>query len=1239
MTSYPRLRKFLFTVMVILLIISFAAWMILRSDMFWAWAGRKIVAAAQGQIQGELTVQEIEGTPFTGYFFNDIVLTSPQGEVLRARSLEIRLSFTSLLRLQPLISRLALYKPHLTLEQDQQGQWNVTKILPPSEGPPTPVSLPIRALGFSQILIQAGEVTIIQAGERKTFQDLDLDLAFGLLHPLKPEQILEVKKVKLAVTTPWGRYRLASRLTLSPELLKLPSLVVESQEQSLLNLAGQVALVEKAGEIQLGGKIGPLPNALIRQFWAQWPTGWEPTGKLQLQGTWARMELSLGGQIHQAAYALNGLLSQEEEKQSYDLTFSLEGLTPEMLAALDQARAAQYKQATPLNIRLHLKGAGLAWPPPQFDWRLKVNSFNYGAAELKPIEVVFKGNAQQQKLESLIQSNFGGLTLNAQGSLLAAPKGSVKLQVKDFQPALLGLGVPSGSLFSGKLTGSFRVPDLSSWSRAVAAGELEVTGRLGEHPLKELRGRLTYESPNLNIPQLRLHLGNLQAELQGSLKGERLDFTHRGKSLRGGNWPVPAAWGGSLAWEGSLQGHQHAPQYTLQVRGQALSWDNFGVKSLFLKVEGQGLPPDSGQLDLQAKNLNTPAGLFHQASFQGQGQTSNWNFNLQATSPDGPQAELRGSLDLSASPLSLILQQARFRLFEVSAHNLGPVCARFSPGLELEPATFQVDEGRVIIQARLKGQQIAARLEARDLPVKLAKIKDLRGKLNAQIALSGRSEQPEIEGQISLLSGGWKHLSFQSLTTSLSYRPTLFQFNGGLQEGPSKARFTWEGRIPLRLSIIPFQLAQLDEELYFRLRGERANLAMLTAFSEELEKTEGSLDLWAELQGTMDQPRMSGEIRWGEGELTLRQAGLPYKLLPGVIRIQNQKISLPQLTLKSSGTAKLSGNVELAGFTHEHIRARAQFDNFKVLGRAGLEAYTTGDINLNGPLMALVLKGQVTIPQASLGTDFIQSGSATGRHQDIVMVRQEEAESEPTATPELMENMKIDLRVDGPEDIWIIDKLAKVELALHLRISKLPHQAIQLGGTVRTLEGSIEVYDREFKITKGIVDFPGVPHQEPYLEAQAVHEMTDATFMVNASGPLNNPKIELSSDPSMPPNDILSYLLFGRPTGNLSQEEFNVSQQAVGVLGGITAQKIQDFLGEDFPVLGNVSLKTGKGTLGVVKPLAKGLTLTVERKSNPSNQKNPTQVRLNYRVNRYLSLEAQQSQNRSGGDVLFNYDY
>ncbi len=151
--------------------------------------------------------------------------------------------------------------------------------------------------------------------------------------------------------------------------------------------------------------------------------------------------------------------------------------------------------------------------------------------------------------------------------------------------------------------------------------------------------------------------------------------------------------------------------------------------------------------------------------------------------------------------------------------------------------------------------------------------------------------------------------------------------------------------------------------------------------------------------------------------------------------------------------------------------------------------------------------------------------------------------------------------------------------------------------------------------------------------------MTDATLLVDVSGPVNKPQIELSSSPPMPSNDLMSYLVFGRPAGDLSQQEFNAEQQAVGVLGGITASKIQELLGDDFPILGDVTVKSTAGSIGLTKTLAKGVNISVERRTSPTAREDPTTVRLEYRINRHLRLQAEQGQRNTGGDVLFKYDF
>jgi hypothetical protein len=73
--------------------------------------------------------------------------------------------------------------------------------------------------------------------------------------------------------------------------------------------------------------------------------------------------------------------------------------------------------------------------------------------------------------------------------------------------------------------------------------------------------------------------------------------------------------------------------------------------------------------------------------------------------------------------------------------------------------------------------------------------------------------------------------------------------------------------------------------------------------------------------------------------------------------------------------------------------------------------------------------------------------------------------------------------------------------------------------------------------------------------------------------------------------------------------------------------------------VGNVTMRSTKETLGVTKPLTKELSVSFERKTNPFYRDDPNQVRLEYKVNKYMSLESTMGRRNTGGDVFFNYDF
>lgn len=1236
----PRLRSVLIAFLVVLLLGSFAAWRLVQSDHFWRWAGRLMVAQVDKRINGTLTVKEIRGNPINGLIFEEISLSSPEGEIFRLKSLEVRASLWSLVKLRPVVGKLALTEPRLNLRQDEGGQWNISQLFPAGEKPADGgTALPFRSLDFHQILLVDGDVTINQEGRQTRYHHLDADVTVALEKFLTPEQTLRISRAQAAVITPMGRFALAISLDFGKQRLELRTLSLEADQERLLLLSGKADLAAKPGDLLFTGEIGPTQGETIRGFWAQWPSAWEVGGALQVKGTMAQVEMKLEGKIHQAPYRLKGTLAEETGKWHYDAVLDVDGLKPEILAAWDKAWAEKSTRVSPLSLHLRATGLGLAWPPEQLTYTLESKPFDYGDMRVEQLKVVAQGSDKEHKIEANLKGNFGSASLSGHGSLFPAPVGEVKVQAKSLRPGLLGLKAPEGTRLDVNLSASLGLPDWQSLDRLKVSGEVEATGQAGGHPLGELKGRFTWQRPDLDIPRLQVRLGNMAAEFKGSLKGERLDFAWSGRSTPGGHWPIPSGVEGHLAWNGRLRGTISDPEFFIQAQGRSLAYDNYAIQDFRLTAGGRGWPPRSGSIVFQGKKFKTPAGVFAQVSFTGETMGERWNFRLDAASPKTPQVELAGSADLRSRPLEVTLDLFRFKMERVSGQNRDPLRLRFLPGFELEPATLSINQGSLTLEGRLQGEGVNGRLAAQDLPLELSGIKDLGGKLQANMSLEGSLASPGIQGEIRVETGRWRRLRFNAITSALQYRDNFFRFNGTIAESTTGAKGQWESRLPLTLVLRPWRFALAEEDLSVRVRGEGVNLGMLTEFSDEVQAAAAPIELAAEVRGPWSKPLVSGQMKWGAGFIIARQSGARFEVEPGTMNLEGERLSLPQLTLKSDGTGTLRGEVTLAGFQPAEVTARVQFSNFRVLDRLRSQAYVNGQVFLDGPWKALALTGRLVIPRANLTPQLFKLGS-TEINPDIVLVREkkkiQQEEVEPVE-PDFLKNLRVAVIVDGRDNIWLRDKNANVEASLAVRINKPPGEEVVVGGMIRSLRGDISIQGRDFKLVKGLVDLPFTPGLEPYVDARAVHETWDVTIMVDVTGTPRNPRLELSSEPSLPKSEILSYLVFGRPSSALSQEEFNTSKLAGGVLGGLTAHKVQEILGPDFPLLGDATLRTGQ-TLGIVKPLTKGLTLTLGSETTPEGKRGGFQAKLGYRVNRNIKLEAQTGAN-PGADVFLNYDF
>ncbi len=1232
-------RLLVLSFVILLALLGLAAWGLLHSEAFWNWSGRRLLEAAQQHLPGTLTVGGIRGTPFTGLTCTEVALTTPQGEVFRAARLSLRFSLWSFVKLQPVIGDLTIERPTLTL---YRGLPEPTGLFTPSPSSPGKTAGPLfRSLTFSRIALQGGEVVIVSPSASRHWRNLQLVASLNILHPGRPQQAILARHLHLTLHTPQGPYSLTGRLSYSHQQLDLASLSLQKHQENLLSLTGVVRLGTAEPEIYLTGTFSPLPAAEIKNLWPAWPATLPLAGKFSFKGTSHHLQLTAAVHLAQAAGHLTGALQYHRQGWHYDLSLQLSGLTPEILDDFRPASMSKLPLAGPLTAHLHLKGADLSRPFSDSEASLQLQAFTWGTARVEKLTLTLSAAQGRQNFQGVLQGNGGTLAVTAHGPLTSAYRGDLKVQAENCQPALLGLPLPAGTLLTGSFTGTFRFQDALQLQRLWLAGEVKAAGRLGQHPLHEVRGRLLWNRPRLEIPAARLRLGGVTADLKGHLEENTLDFSCRLSSTPDGGWPWPASWRGRWQADGRLTGSFARPRFSLQGKGRSLSWQGLNLTSADLKLTGAGWPPQDGQLELSGAGLQTPLGHFGQARLTCRGQAGHWRVHLQASSPEGPQAALQGTADLSARPLTFQLHQCRLRRGRLTIHNTTPVRLLLSPGLALEPAAFAVNGGNLQIQAKLAADQATGAFSLHDLPAELFALKGepLAGKINAHFLLSGSGQAPVLQGQLALHQGRWRNFACGALSTNLSYQANWLQFSGSLVEKTSGPRLTWEGRLPLRFSLLPYLFLWGKEDLQLSVQGDHVSLGLITLLTREVQAAQGEVSLAARWQGKVHRPRLSGAIRWGPGSLTVRQGGLPYRLLPGEIRLSGHSLTIPQLALESGGTAVLSGQIQLAGFLPQELDLRAKLDHFKALRRGGSEALGSGTVTLTGPWASPLLKGHLLIPQATFQTSFFK----TARHDDLILVRPPSPAADQSRNADALQTLpqvKMAIVLETPGGVFVKDKLFHVELAGRAVAYKDPGQPAYFGGDLRALQGTVNLHGKAFKVLRGAVHFPGRPRTPVLLEGRCAHELAGLTLFLDVTGPAKKPEVKLSSNPPLPPTDLLSYLVFGQPAQALNREQYlTVGQQMANILGGLTAKKIQDFLGPDFPLVGDLTMIAHEDAMGVAKPLTKDLTISLERKANPIYRDDLNQLRLEYRLNRYFSVESQLGRRNSGGDVLFNLDF
>jgi translocation and assembly module TamB len=184
-------------------------------------------------------------------------------------------------------------------------------------------------------------------------------------------------------------------------------------------------------------------------------------------------------------------------------------------------------------------------------------------------------------------------------------------------------------------------------------------------------------------------------------------------------------------------------------------------------------------------------------------------------------------------------------------------------------------------------------------------------------------------------------------------------------------------------------------------------------------------------------------------------------------------------------------------------------------------------------------------------------------------------------------------------------------------------------GKLELRRGYLDFAGRRFALSRGLIAFDRYAPNNPRLDIRAEHETKDGvTAIIEIKGRAQSPDISLLSTPSLPSEDVMALVLFGKPATDLSAlESLQVAQAlaqitGVGPFGGAgitgTARRA---LGLDMLSLA-FDAETGAGALEVGKYVADGLFVSATQDARGENGS----VRIEYEIAKSVTVETELKQ-------------
>ncbi|MEZ5897738.1 MAG: translocation/assembly module TamB domain-containing protein [Parvularculaceae bacterium] len=682
-----------------------------------------------------------------------------------------------------------------------------------------------------------------------------------------------------------------------------------------------------------------------------------------------------------------------------------------------------------------------------------------------------------------------------------------------------------------------------------------------------------------------------RADLSADRNGVKADLKYAGEA-NAQPWP-----GVTLAGDALIKGDlsRHSRTNTISIASDAISLP--GLNARGLDVRGQG-PANAFVVEAKAVGL-TPAGAPEIEGFE-----TSLGINLQ-------QFE------------AITIRSLRAVIADNALQLTQPATVNLTDGVSIEgvDATYGRN-GRVRLDAAVASSRWRANAIISQAPLAgLSSLLDMTVDLDTNNA-------PTATGGFSLLSR-LNNLEDEKIAGSFVWDGRTFSISDdGSIDG---------SRFNLKL---PLELVRGDA-IGVRASGEISGDAKIDERLETIagflpaqyQGVEGAFRIDAALSGSLRAPHLIGEASLSGASFTELNSGVAIVGINGAAKA-NASPDGTSISIAFAGrgpgqdtnTVRLDGKAAIG--EDMTLDAKTVLTGLRLSAGPVSEVVADGEITLAGRLDNLRLAGDVAINRLDA---VIATPETTGLVPiNVVNLDEAELNENGMTTPATTSApIKLNVAVVAKDKVFVRGRGVESEWQANVAVDGTATNPVILG-EMDIRRGWIDFSGRRFDLSRGKIAFDRLSVNNPTLDMKADYEADGVTASIVISGRATEPKISLTSTPTLPSDDIMALVLFGKPATELSAFEALQVAQALAQLGGIgpfggsgggVTGAARSALGLDLLNV-DVGSDAGASKLTIGKYVADGLFVSATQDARGEEGS----VRVEYEITNSISLETELKQ-------------